>query len=269
MGTRGFIGVIVDGNEHIWYHSNSSYPDYAGVETLATVRKLVETLSVSQLRDKAASLSYPGDVDADDSRTFNLPVRTGVTVREAMATSPGFAAQVRGYVEAGRFGPHSDSTLDASDAETWRWWIDGDDSLDARLADGFYIPNPNFPLDSDYCEWGYLLDLDRDNGRDRPPGVLEVYKGFFSPERPEAGRWAGRPTIAEDAEAQAEHEAWCAQMGREPWLDMATCGKAVAPVAVWALDSLPEDDEPMLELQRRWRAGTLRPLESGYGPDES
>lgn len=248
MGTRGFVGVVVDGVEHITYNGMSSSPDWLGRAVLEDARTLTETHSPARLRDLAARLMCPIPGHDDE-------IATAPSIREVMATRPGFAAHVAECTAAG-LSPR-DATLDSNDAEAWRWWLDFE-SLADMLDRGVYEANPYFPLDSGFCEWGYLLDLDRDNGRDRPPGVLEVYRGFQT-QRPVAGRWANRPTPAEEVDDHRAHVAWCVEHDRTPWLPMIAPYKACAPVAVWALDSLP-GAESMDDLYQRYRADTLTPL---------
>lgn len=246
MGTRGFVGIVVNGTEHVTYNSMDSGPHWLGREVLADTGELLEAHSPLALRDLADRLWCPNP----DNDFSGAP-----SIREAMATRPGFAAHVtaqtaRGYAPRGK-------SLDDRDEDTWRFWTEFQ-GLAEMVSLGVYEANPHFPLYSGYCEWGYLLDLDRDNGPDRPPGVLEVYRGFQSI-RPAAGRWAHRPTPAEEAADHDEHVAWCQERGMAPWLEREAPFKACAPVAVWALDSLPEQSA-MDELHARSHAGTLAPL---------
>ena len=208
---------------HVAYNGMSSQPDCLGVEVLADVKALVEQYGPHSLREIGANL-----VDAEAS---------GLTVRQAMKMYPGFAAHVAQMYPEGL--PSQAPDLDRSDSEAWNWWGDFD-GLAEMLAKRVYQSNEYFPLASGHAEWGYLLDLDRDNGPDRAPGVLEVYRGFQD-ERPAAGAWANRPTAEEEAEDYQWHLDWCAENGREPWMSPVAESKACAPIATFALDSLPSE----------------------------
>ena len=76
------------------------------------------------------------------------------------------------------------------------------------LRAGYYEDAKEFPLDSLFCEWGYLVDLDA--------GTLEVYRGFQK-SSPTEGRWAGRPTLEEQRADHEAHVKWCRENDRVPW----------------------------------------------------
>lgn len=208
---------------HIAYNGMSSQPDCLGVEVLGDVKELVRKHGPQALRRMGANL-----VDAEAS---------GLTVREAMDTYPGFADHIAAMYPGGV--PSQAPDLDRSDSEAWNWWGDFD-GLAEMFAARVYQSNEHFPIYSGHAEWGYLLDLDRDNGPDRAPGVLEVYRGFQD-ERPAAGAWANRPTAEEEAEDYQWHLDWCAETGRDPWMSPVAADKACAPIATFALDSLPSE----------------------------
>lgn len=243
MGTRGFVGLVVNGVEHITYNGMSSGPDWLGRNTLEEIRDLVSTHSPAHLRDLASRLRWPGPIDDDLAIQFNMPQQAGETVRQVMSTNPAFAAHVNEHL-AGGFGPR-DKTLDDNDESAWRWWLDFQ-CLTDMLNLGLYEPNPNFPIYSSHCEWGYLIDLDAtDQGVDAAPGAFEVYRGFQYA-LPTAGRWAGLPTETDlDREYQWMVE-FCAREGREPWETRASLSnraKAVELIGRWPLTDLPTLDE--------------------------
>jgi hypothetical protein len=78
--------------------------------------------------------------------------------------------------------------------------------LDTMLLSGIVVDGSDFPADSQSCEWGYLIDLDR--------SMFEVYRGFQYT-APTTGRFAGRESAG---------------------------GHPVALVASWHLVQLPDRD---------------------------
>jgi hypothetical protein len=83
------------------------------------------------------------------------------------------------------------------------------------LECGYAEHDGDWPLDSLFCEWGYLFDLDAE--------TFEVYKGFQT-SYPTKGRWIGR--------------------ARAPRFEYDTSEyKAVQRVAVWKLSDLPSTEE--------------------------
>jgi len=180
MGTRGFIGLIIDGHEKITYNHFDSYPEHLGVHVLSDLRDLLST-GLESLREKARALQL---VD-EESNYHRLRDLQG--------------------------------------------------ELKMSLEAGELIDDHNFPLDSLFCEWGYLVDLDAE--------TFEVYRGFQK-ELPTLGRWVGRPTPEEDVENYQTHVDLCKKDSRVPWLPRVSEYKAVECVAAWPLDeALPTDEE--------------------------
>jgi hypothetical protein len=209
MGTRGFVGVVVDGNEKLNYQQYDSYPDGVGVRVLAGLKRMLE--HPDALLAKARALT----VVPDDTKPT--------------------PEQVKALTEFTDLGVSEQSTDD------WYCLLRGTQGdLELTLAAGFVEDNSGFPLDSLFCEWGYLADLDAQ--------TFEVYQGFQSTV-PENGRWAGRPTVEEDKEAHAAHVVWCLDNGRDPWMPKESEYKAVERVACWPLDDLPDEAAFLAHLQ--------------------
>lgn len=214
MRTRGFVGLVIDGNEKIILNYKDSHPRSLGVDVLADVQDLVSRLSVDALRRSAADLRSCEDLD----------------VVEFMRAHPALVAQAR------------NAGIDVVDDADLAW---GEmlrfSSLSDTLEIGAFMPNAEFPLHSGSCEWGYLIDLDADNGPDRPAGRFEVYIGRQK-SLPTEGRWAGRPTRSETERWHKQHLVWCEEDGRDPWLPRFPQYKAVQLLAAWPLDELPSKD---------------------------
>jgi hypothetical protein len=71
--------------------------------------------------------------------------------------------------------------------------------MDALLQAGVTADASDFPMDSLYCEWGYLIDVDT--------ATFEVYTGFQKAPH-DAGRFAHRPPTNEDYYPVALAASW-------------------------------------------------------------
>jgi len=180
MGTRGFVGFVVDGIEKISYNHSDSYPSWLGVRVLAWLHQQ----DIATLREQARALELVNE--------FAKP---------------------------------------AGSTEEWYEILHDDQGdLGAMLARGKAVDSLDFPLNSLHCEWGYLVDLDAE--------VFEVYKGMQR-KLPTQGRWAGRPTMAENQAEHTLHVEWCAKHNQVPWLPETPEFKAVELFESWSLSALP------------------------------
>lgn len=151
MGTRGFVGFVVDGVEKISYNHFDSYPGGVGLDVLEWLRGVVAESEPTQ-RTLAKVLSVVPDRAPTDVE------------REALAE-------------------FEDSRVGSADDFWYRLLRETQGKPGAILQAGYYEDAAEFPLDSLFCEWGYLIDFDA--------RVLEVYKGFRQTP-PTEGRWVGR-----------------------------------------------------------------------------
>lgn len=151
MGTRGFVGFVVDGVEKLAYNHWDSYPSGVGLDTLSWLREVVAESEGLQ-RELAKALSTVPDRQPTGEELRALS--------EFLDTSVG--------------GPD----------DAWYQLLRGTQGkAGAILRAGYYEDAGDFPLDSLWCEWGYLIDFDT--------RVLEVYKGFRQTP-PTEGRWVGK-----------------------------------------------------------------------------
>lgn len=153
MGTRGFIGFVINEQEKIAYNHWDSYPSGLGAEVLAWLREKVEKHPAS-LRSEAAALRM---VSSDDPVTD-----------EDIAHLKQF---------------HNDTVSTGSEREWYALLRETQGDPEAMLKAGVAEDASGFPLDSLFCEWGYLIDLDAE--------TFEVYTGFQKATHDE-GRFAGR-----------------------------------------------------------------------------
>lgn len=186
MGTRGAFGVIVGEQEKIGYNQFDSYPEGKGREVLAWLRGVVaEEGGVEKTRVLAEGLRLVTDKEKPTA------------------------------IDIERLAPFTD--LDVSEQSTDDWYCltrlaHGD--IAATLACGYVLDAHNFPLDSLFCEWAYIVNFDTQ--------TFEVYGGFIQ-EKHDRGRFAGRETPVEDG----------------AWIDGGYW--PVALIASWPFDALPTD----------------------------
>jgi hypothetical protein len=160
MGTRGFVGFAVRGEVKITYNHFDSYPDGLGAATLAWLREHL--------------------LHREDGTVVLHPEVAGMIARLQMVDSQDMPTEAQREALAA----FTDPNVGGRGGEEWYAVLrecQGD--LDATLRAGYMIDSSEFPLESLFCEWGYLIDADA--------SVFEVYKGFNQTDTPTAGRWAG------------------------------------------------------------------------------
>jgi hypothetical protein len=203
MGTRGFVGYVIDDKAYFAYQQYDSYPEAVGVTTLQWLREATKTPAA--LRETAKRIRV-------------------ITDGESAKPSP---EDVKRYA-------HLSGSAGGSD---WYWTLrnlQGD--LGAMFREGVLLQaDEGWPIDSLFCEWGYLVNLDGD-------GQFEVYEGWQHVP-PTKGRWAGRPTLEEQEADYKQYLALCAERNTPPRRSKTPEYYAVALVATFPLAALPTDDE--------------------------
>lgn len=156
MSTRGFFGFVVNGDLKVTYNHFDSYPSGLGAAVLDWLRKTDHNFALM--------------------RAANL-----VLVEEGDQPTPDQVKALKQYADpsVGNNGIHNTEVHD--------WYqllrnTQGDP--EATLSAGFMIDSHQFPLDSLFCEWGYLVNFDTDE--------FEVYRGFQN-SPPTAGYWIDGP----------------------------------------------------------------------------
>jgi hypothetical protein len=187
MSTRGFVGFVADGQEKIAYNHFDSYPDGLGVAVLEWLHKAGT------------------DIEAIKARAVALRVVTTdtdpVTDADIEALRPWTNTEVGGH----------------KDRPDWYQLLrETQGNPEQMLAAGVIEDAHEFPLDSLFAEWGYVVDFDA--------GVFEVYQGFQ--EQPhDRGRFADREPTLEPRTTT----------GARTWYPCAL-------VASWPLGKLPDKD---------------------------
>lgn len=217
MGTRGAFGVIINEQEKIGYNQFDSYPDGRGVENLRWLRGAIKNMDL--LRKLAEDCLL---VDEDKKPT---------------------KAEIKHLAASTNLGVSEQSTDD------WYCLTRGTHgSIGEMLSCGYILDSHTFPFDSLFCEWAYIVDLDRHK--------FDAYKGFQT-ELPKKGRWAGRPTAEEDEVRYARHLEYASKVGREPWEKPISEYKAVERVATYSLNRLPTNDNFVKKLNREQRTADV------------
>src|ERR1044072_1468060 len=154
MGTRGFVGFQSDEKESITYKQNDMYPSGCGVGVLEFVRVLARDPHLEEAyKAKAASL------------------------KQVYQDTPPTRDEIVELIS------HSNLNVSTRDAGEWYVLLRETHGVPSAILDCGYAEHmPEWPVDSLFCEWGYLVDFDR--------RTLEVYEGFQTQPVTE-GRWAG------------------------------------------------------------------------------
>ncbi len=189
MGTRGFVGFVVDGTEKIAYNHFDSYPSGLGRDVL---NWLHEALSHGQHRDSLVA----------SARSLRV-------VDPKTSPSAEDIERLRAYAD-----------LDVGSQDLGDWYVllrktQGEPG--EMLQAGVIEDAGEFPANSLFAEWGYIIDFD-DN-------VFEVYQGFQVTKH-DQGRFADRSV--------------------EPSTGLIPQYYPVALVASWPLDRLPSAEEFMV-----------------------
>lgn len=184
MGTRGFITFVADGREVTSYNHFDSYPEGLGMSVLTWLRASLDAFDV--MRDRVKALRVVDDESKPSAEDIE------------------------------RLRKFADTHVDDRRLDNWYVLLrETQGNPHAMLEAGVIEDASNFPLDSLFAEWGYVIDLDE--------MVFEVYEGFQEhPHR--KGRFAGR------------------ELAERPDSSVGTY-YPVKLVASWPLAELPSDDE--------------------------
>lgn len=160
MSTRGVHGFAVDGETKVQYNHSDSYPTWLGIRTLEFAFYLGDVEVLEKAREKARAL-VAVDQDANPSAEQIAELRQRGIIPQNVSTGEDWYAVLR----------------------------DTQGDYQRMLDAGYYTDGNAFAKDPVFCEWGYVIDLDRE--------VVEVYEsGSFSEhEKTEDGRWPEHQTL--------------------------------------------------------------------------
>ncbi len=142
MSTRGSIGFRIDGQDKLTYNHYDSYPSWLGVSVLHQVQELVaDPDKLEELKEKARRI-----------KLFRQDDRITPEILEITKPYHDLAVSKRSL----------------GDPYCLFHGMQGD--LKAMLDAGYILDASSFILDSLFCEWAYILNLDDE--------AFEVFVGF-------------------------------------------------------------------------------------------
>lgn len=141
MSTHGAYGFRVDHKDYVSYNHCDSYPECLGKEILKNIKSLLTEYSLEELKTKVKSIKL---IQFSEQPTEKDVVKLKLY-----------------------------TNLDIGDRNNKDWYclthgMQG--KLLLHLKSGYMADSAIFLLDSIFCQWAYILNLDDE--------VLEVYKGF-------------------------------------------------------------------------------------------
>lgn len=150
MGTRGIMGVRIDGQDKLTYNHYDSYPDGLGEAMVKDIRSLIKT---KKMETQARGITF---IDPEIKPTPN---------------------------QIAKLNPYTD--LGVSNQSTSDWYcltrkLQG--NLKDTLAAGLMDDAKDFMNNSLFCEWAYIVNFD--------DGLFEVYRGFQTDLKDQKGRYA-------------------------------------------------------------------------------
>jgi hypothetical protein len=228
MGTSGFIGFVVDGVEKICQTPGDSYPSGIGEEVLCWLAKNQDALlhpvpggvsdqiralrvvnarheptlaDVDRLRamlcERAADNSMRAYFAAASAEGVLKSASSDLDIMVHAGLVPGLTLADLARVREAMLRSRGDT--DWCNGLTAEELLDLNIEVTALLEAGVTLDRSDFPADSLFCEWGYLIDLDA--------MTFEVYRG--SQKAPHtAGRFARRPPAEEGYHPVALVASW-------------------------------------------------------------
>lgn len=163
MGTRGAIGVRIDGQDKVTYNHFDSYPTGVGEEVFDVVRR---RKSDERMKRQARGIVL---IKNEDEVTDEIKAKIAKKVKPNLMVST------------------------QSEEDLYCLMRNAQGHLDKYLDMGVMTDNSRFLLDSLFCEWAYIVNLDT--------GKLEVYRGFNK--KPAHGRYGN---ILEEKPAHRDAE---------------------------------------------------------------
>lgn len=140
MSTRGAYGFRLDGKDYVSYNHSDSYPSCLGEEMLKQCKELLKG-DVDELKKSVAGIRL---IDGTKKPT---------------------------KVDIKNLKPHTELDVALRSELDWYCLTRGlQGNLINNIMSGYMLDSSEFLLDSVFCEWAYIINLDEE--------VFEIYKGF-------------------------------------------------------------------------------------------
>lgn len=152
MGTRSSIGVHVNGKDKLTYNQYDGYPTGVGKDVFKQVCDLIQSEGWDKVKKMAVKLRQ-------------------------VQTSRKFTAK-----QKEKYGKYWEQVSTGEDMYSLLRGLQGE--LGLMLKEGIMTKHNAFILDSLFCEWAYILNVDNK--------TFEIYQGFQK-EPPTAGRYKDAP----------------------------------------------------------------------------
>ncbi len=143
MSTRGACGFRVNNKDYVSYNHSDSYPSYLGEELLAQTKELLKKYSLNELKEKVKSIKLVKD--------SGKPTKT----------------------EIAKLKQFTNLSVGGQNNKDWYCLLrEMQGQLVLNLESGYMLDSSDFLLDSVFCEWAYILNLDNE--------TFEIFKGFVN-----------------------------------------------------------------------------------------
>ena len=140
MSTRGAYGFRLGGKDYVSYNHSDSYPSYLGEEILRQCKELLKG-GMDKLKKSISGIQLINGK--------KKPAKTDIK----------------------NLKPYTELSVGQQKTNDWYCLTRGlQGSLINTIKSGYMIDSAHFLLDSLFCEWAYIINLD-DN-------IFEIYKGF-------------------------------------------------------------------------------------------
>lgn len=149
MGTRNLTMVISNGKTKVaQYGQWDGYPDGQGMTALSTLKRIILSGELGQFKTKVDNLEWLTQEQCDEiNATKKWDEKHPYLSRDC-------AAQILSAIHFGKMEVHAG--------------IGERKEIDVKVIG--LQDNSDFAADSLFCEWAYVIDLDK--------GTFEVYEGF-------------------------------------------------------------------------------------------